>query len=184
MNRIKDCWIAFAVIAAVVLIGGCASFPEPGKNNQTLVIGKIVEKGINFDAAQGASVNGTNLCNIEISIKELSSGKEIKLISNGDGIFHSTSMKPGDYELTKFYIRITSGGAWADMWTKPAADKFFTISENRVNNLGGIEWICDKKKGYYYWLNKEYDDVKSNFAKTNPDSAWNNANWENVTFHR
>jgi len=183
MKTLKMCVI---VICSTFLVFGCASFPEPNKENQTLVIGKIIQHGTGYRFYGSVSVNGTNKFGIQITLQELISGQAYTMRTRSDGMFFSVNIPEGEYKITRIYLRKKSGSAWASMtWVPRDSDEYrLEIVNGKVNNFGSTSWECESGVKNSMFYNREYEQVRDSFQENNRSSNWNEREWVNINIKR
>ena len=184
MSNSKCFGFLILIITANIVFHSCSTFPEPNEINDTMLIGKIIQNGINYDSFNGASVNGKHTSDIEITVKNLSTNEITKLKSYYGGMFSTIRLPEGNYEISILYLKVVNGNSYANVFSNLANVKYFSIINGSVNNLGLIEWNCDNNEGYNILLNRNYINVKEDFNKRNDKSSWNNIKWVNVDVHK
>jgi hypothetical protein len=161
----------------------CTSLPDADENNQTLVIGEIILNAKGFLTYGSASVNGTSKRGIEITIREISSGKEYKMKSWSEGLFYSTKISEGNYMIIKYYFKNTVGNSWADV-TQNNPGYIFEIENGVVNNLGLIQWNSERGKSTLSFYNSQHEQVRTDFREIYAESNWNEKEWKSVNLSR
>jgi len=175
---------AIFVVCAFFILIGCATLPEPKSENDNLVIGIIVHTGEGYANYSGATVNGTHFSGIELVVKNTSTNEEYKMFTKKNGLFYSTELPEGSYRLEQFYLKVTVGNAWADMYSTPSNNLIFTVTAGGVTNLGMINWDGKSRGSTNYDYGKLYDVVEDEFRTQYPKSEWLNRSFSNVRIQR
>jgi len=146
-----------------------------------MVIGAIIQHGKGYKFASTASVNGINKTGIEITLQGLDD-KFYTMKTKSDGLYYSTNIPEGVYKIIKFYLKNTSGGSWASITYTISADTELKveITAGKVNNLGTINWECEKNVKNTISFNREYEQVKEIFQENNKSSNWNEKEWIDI----
>jgi hypothetical protein len=135
--RIHSFW---CFVSLVFLVIGCTTLPGPKTENDTLVIGMIIHAGEGFPNYSSASVNGIHKTGIEMKLKNVATNEEYTVKTKKNGLFYTTELPSGTYEIDQFYLKVTSGNAWADTYGSPYDSWTFTIINGKINNLGVTNW--------------------------------------------
>jgi hypothetical protein len=183
LNVNKISWLIFMVVLPFG-INSCTTFPEPTNTKNILVIGQLVENGLNNENYNGATINGKHLSNIELTIINENTKTKTVLKTTSTGQFFSVELEAGEYKVKKIHLKVVNGNSYATSNFIPDSLKYFTIKNDVVNNLGVIEWIADADQGHVYNVNMNYSTIKDNFLKNNPDSIWNSKVWVETTIHK
>jgi hypothetical protein len=176
MKIVKIC---FLIVNFSFLFIGCASFPKADNKHDTMVIGAIIQQGKGYDNYYGlVSVNGTKKIGIEISLQG-SDKKVYKMKTRTDGLFYSVNIPEGVYKLKKLYLKNESGSAWVSIsWITPDdTEHKVKIISGKVNNLGTINWECEKDVKNRIFYNREYVQVRDVFQEIYKSSNWNEKEW-------
>jgi hypothetical protein len=173
-------WCIFTVLIGIIVFG-CASFPQANSENQTLVIGMIIQQGTGYKTYGLATVNGTNKKGINLKIQELNGEKTYTIRTQKGGIFYSINIPEGVYKITQVYFKKDEGGSWASItWNSPKDSEFkIEIIKDKVNNLGTINWECESGVKNKLLFNREYEQVRDLFLETYKSSNWNEKEWIN-----
>lgn len=180
ISKIKIVGLFFLVSCFLI---SCSSLPDASEENQTLVVGQIILEAKGFLTYGSVSVNGINRNGIEITIQEVSTGKEYKMKSFIRGIFHSVKIPEGSYRITSYYFKKSVGNSWADVRQNNPGYKF-EIVNGKVNNMGLIQWNSERGKQTVSLYNSQYDQVRSEFQKEFEKSNWNEREWINIDLLR
>jgi hypothetical protein len=168
----------FFLGCVVLLVIGCATIPEPKTESDRLVIGMIIQTGEGFRNYSGATVNGTHKSGIELSIKNTSTNEEYNIKTQKNGLFYTTVLTEGTYVIEQFYLKVTSGNAWADTYSSPNDSWTFTIINGKINNLGVINWDGKARGGTNFKFSQLYNDVVNEFNSQFSKSEW--TKWDMV----
>ena len=155
---------------------------EPDEKTSSIAVGNIQLEAKNFQYFGNASVNGTHLSGIDITIKNLSNGTVQKNISSmNNGLFYFPVENNNRYQITRLYLKVGDGsGSFADILAIPG-NAIFDIGEGKVFTLDKIRWIADKKENSYAKIiYEESRDLKEIFSKSFMKSAWSQYVWEKV----
>lgn len=156
----------------------------PGAAGDTRIFGKVSQLGAGFDQYNGASVNGAHVRNIEVQIENQETKKQYQFLSGDGGFFFSGSLPPGTYALSRLFLKVTNGTAEMSVWLSNInGSHFFTIAENKLNNLGWIEWTADKG-AQHYRVNKGWDDASAFLDKTDATRSWSEEEQVNTRFRK
>lgn len=157
---------------AIFLIFGCATYSEPKTENDKLLTGIIVHTGIGYKKYSGATVNGIHKTGIEMTIKNVSTNEEFKIRTKKNGLFYLHELPVGTYEIEDFYLKVSSGKAWADTHSSPDNRLRFSIENGKVNNLGVINWDGKMREWTNISFNNSYNTVMKEFTSRFPKSNW------------
>jgi hypothetical protein len=160
------------IACVIILVFGCATLSEPKSESDKLVTGIIIQKGEGFQNYSGASVNGIHKTGIEMTIKNISTNEEYKVKTRKNGLFYIYELPEGIYEIDNFYLKVTSGNAWADTHSSPNDSLKFSVVNGKVNNLGVINWDGKMRGGTNFTFSQLYNDVINEFNAQFPKSAW------------
>jgi hypothetical protein len=159
-------------VSLVFLVIGCTTLPEPKTESDTLVIGMIIHTGEGFQNYSGVSVNGTHKTGIEMKLKNITTNDEYSIKTQKNGLFYTTVLPPGIYEIDQFYLKISSGNAWADTYSSPGDSLTFTIVNGRINNLGMVNWDGKMRGDTNFRFSQLYNDVENEFRTQFSRSEW------------
>ncbi len=189
------------ILFVVIVIGGCATtsiITEPTNAESTLLVGRIILTCTDFP--RNWHVNGEHSTGITVAIRNMSTNKIISARSRGyDGMFYIINPDVGKYKIEQFTSE-TGGDLYrVTLMYAPPENTFFIVKKNTVNNLGDIEWYekaeIEASKEHLgtksqtrlfttesHNFKRNYAELKSWFAETYPDSAWNDMNWNSLEF--
>jgi hypothetical protein len=170
MNR-----MILGVFIVSSMIISCASFTknEPQNTDDSLIIGQIEFKCVNFDYYGPVTVNGTNKEGVEVKINDLTTGEQKTAIANQNGLFTFYNLSTShQYQITELYYIKSQGNASADAILYPGNKYNFIPVLGKVLSIGSYKGYLDKstKKGS---LEKNNSDVIDAFKKQFKDSKWN-----------
>jgi len=153
------------------------------ESGETMLIGMIGHMGSGYESWGEWSLDGTTISNLEITIEEVLTGREILLRTNSMGFFAAVDLPYGYYTIRSFYNRKRIYGDEASVNLFPVENLLFRIEENKINNLGVFLWITE----YNDWtedldtnaMNYGYslDDVMDFFFQYFPKSKWSYMDW-------
>jgi hypothetical protein len=168
---------------------GCATVPNADANKTTLVTGILYFAGKNFPplAVGTLSLNQMFYSDIEITLKNLESGKQYKTKTRQNGLFYVPNVQAGHYKIAKISFVISDYSMKVKFerheWM---GDPVFQIVPNSANNMGNIEWlnihILQGHASAELRLLNEYDKVQHEFKQVFPSSNWNNKSWVSVPY--
>ena len=180
--------ILLRVLCALAFTG-CASVPHADTNTTTLVTGMLYFAGKNFPSlATGTlSLNQTFYDGIEITLKNLETGKRYKTKTSSNGLFYVSNVQAGTYKISKISLQISDHSMKVKFdraeWM---GDPVFQITSNSANNMGNIEWlnihILKGQASAELRLLGEYDKVRRDFKRAFPSSNWNDQSWMPVPY--
>ena len=169
--------ILFAMIAlcSSILIS-CASLPKTVKPGDTLVIGRAEAYLHDYLAFEDVDFKGRKLAGIEITIKEVNTGKKFIVKTDNDGCFITTKCKAGpSYALESFKITVSgNSGAQRSISVSFSNPRIFSAHDNCVVNLGGLYIDFDGKNNWATWEVKNHFYVKQFFEELDEESEWHN----------
>jgi len=133
------------LFTGLLILAGCATTvlrDEPDHATTSLVVGRIELLASNFRSYRSANINGTQSLGVEIHLIEETHNNRFILQSSGsDGLFYSTKLKPGQYEIEKLRFKKNSSKCGAvSIWFRPTENNGFVIQPGKVNNLGCLSW--------------------------------------------
>jgi len=164
------------------LILGCAS--TPGGKYETLLVGVVIHEGKNFGTTLGLTIDGINKDNIEITIYEINRKKSYTLKTKGEGIFFSEKLPEGTYQLRKLFLRNTLNNASVTVAWETQNDIRFEVVNGKINNLGIINWNCEKNVRNSITYNRDHDEVAELFKTRKEYQNWNEKEWSNTGIRR
>lgn len=151
----------------------CASLPKTVKPGDTLVIGRAEAYLHDFLQFEDVDFKGRKLSGIEITIKEVNTGKKFITKTNNDGCFIIKNCKPGysyAMETFKIFASGNAGGRWVSVsFPNP---RVFSAHDNCIVNLGGLYIDFDGKNNWASWEVKNHFYVKQFFEEIDVDSEW------------
>ena len=153
-----------------IIFSGCVTIKDYSSNQNTLVVGQI--KYIR-NTQSNRVANHIYQSGITIIIRKLNDNKDIKVITQNDGLFILEDLKEGVYDFVETKFEKEIGNTIYHLGAR--INRYFYISENRVNNLGII--IQDIQEREYTLQTIEYDTVRNNFNEKYPKLQWNNIEW-------
>ncbi len=165
-----------SLILCASLLAGCATIPQPRAAGGALAVGRISIDVRNGAAFGALGADGTHVAGIIVDIKNLSTGKVIRVSSSPpEGLFYAGDLQPGGYGISGLFYEISSG-QWAYLQT--ASPKIsFTVQSGKVVNLGVIRWIAGGSRGREVEAPARFAEVRKSFSERYPASAWNNRVW-------
>jgi hypothetical protein len=171
-----------------------ARLQKPVGPESTLLMGRIKVICTNFP--KNYEANGDYTKGITIVLKD-EWNNIISVTSRGnDGFFHLVDPKFTNYTIIRFSIEIA--GTRQMLQLAIQAKDVFAIHKNSVNNLGDLLWRVNYQSsetteysaqgdtqtplnaGTMIECLANYEEVKSWFESTYPESEWKNKNWENI----
>ncbi|MDR1338720.1 MAG: hypothetical protein LBK58_01470 [Prevotellaceae bacterium] len=158
-------------VSLIFLVIGCATLPEPGTAHDTLVIGMIIHTGKDFHTYSHVSVNGVHRTGIEMKLKNITTNDEYSVKTEKNGLFYTVALPPGTYRIDQFYLKVSSGSAWADTYYSPG-NLTFTIVKGKINNLGMINWDGRMGGDTNVQLSQLYNYVENEFRTQFSGSGW------------
>ena len=168
--------LLFTMIALCsAIFVSCASLPKNVKPGDTLVIGRAEAYLHDYLPFADVDFTGRKLSGIEITIKEVNTGKRFVTKTNEDGCFIISRCKPGySYAMETFKI-IASGNSGARWVTLSFPNpRTFSAHDNFVVNLGGLYIDFDGKNNWATWEVKNHYYVKQFFEELDEESEWHN----------
>lgn len=177
----------FIGISLLILLSGCATTTfvnesrGSGKELKTLVIGQI-EVNLSKIGPGYMALEGTHRANIEITIENIATGEESTRLSKGqDGYFYMINPDHLRYKIVRIKVLEKRGNR--KMWYTIPLRKSFTISMNKVNNLGFITYMSvHRENEYAFHQDFEGHNMRGWFKETFPESKWNDKEWVDVNF--
>ncbi|MCR4742314.1 MAG: hypothetical protein K5866_05540 [Treponema sp.] len=172
------------VFIALILLAGiltsCASIPSKVKPGDTLVVGKMEVKAHDYKYSErtGIDLNATYTYNIEITIKDIISGKEFPVMTNEDGFFFVKGLKAHTpYAISKVMVTAYSMSGWYTTFgvtlnTPPE----FVPYDNQVVNIGATYFDADGSKSYWTSQTSNHYLVKEYFEELSEGSEWASKN--------
>jgi hypothetical protein len=163
---------------------GCATVPHADANKTTLVTGILYFEGENFPPlAKGTlSLNQTFYSGIEITLKNLETGKKYKTKTCSNGFFYVPNIQAGYYKISK--ISLTISDYFMRVKFERAewmGDPVFQFVPNSANNMGNIAWlnihIVKGQASAELRLLGGYDKTRHEFKRAFPSSNWNDKIW-------
>jgi hypothetical protein len=161
--------------------------PYADADRTTLITGILYFSGKNFPSlATGTlSLNQTFYNNIEITLKNLETGRQYKTRTRANGLFYVSNAQAGYYKISKIAFKISDHSMKVKFERRVwMGDPVFQIAPKAVNNMGTIEWLnIHLIKGQ---ANAElrrlhdYDKTRLAFTRTFPASNWNDKDWVSV----
>jgi len=191
--------ITILILISFLLIGGCATtsrITEPTSPDSALLIGRIKLTCTEFPKTW--NINGDHPNGVVVYLANVSTKEIIKVRSRGsDGLFYLIDLDVDKYVIVAFSFQSGGSRHTVNLGFETKDVRYFEIKRNFVNNLGDIKWrskyetkvgtewskagsttTFSVKDSYNYLGN--YDEVKSWFEETYPESDWNNKNWINA----
>ena len=181
----RNALIAAGIVTFLVTLSGCATAPaNPTSPSDTLLVGQLVFNLSGFGTYGGASVNGRQTQSVQISLKNVSTGKIIKTETHSpNGLFYVANLKPADYLIVHLYYKVTSGKAWADVNFRPGPPPQFRLAPAGVTDIGTVVATFDHNGDNAVTSKMSYDQARGDFAKVFRKSEWNSVEWNHVTVY-
>jgi len=190
--KLKLMFVLFIpIFIGAVLLGGCATtgkVTEPSRPDSTLLIGRIKLACSNFP--QYWYCNGEHTSGIVIDLRNVSTKEIVSIKSKGsDGLFSLIDPKEGIYAIIRLTFKTGSGRSTTTLYFGDRKSRGFKIVRNSVNNMGDISWQeiyltkIDESTGATQDsldFKRNYEEVKTWFGATYPESEWNRKDWLNV----
>lgn len=174
-----------AFLAVLLIFSGCSTTKfrqEPTEQKTNIILGQLNITIKNFDRFHGTNFNGKHTHDVSIFINKPGADEEdrIRINSSGSqGWFFAAGVEPGEYEVVEFSYTVRSGSNWSKLYwpLHENSRQKFTIYADKVNNLGEVQWISDKKEGNVYYFIESFENVKENFTDTFYESEWLEKEW-------
>lgn len=177
-----------AVLCAFAL-AGCATVPNADANTTTMAAGILYFAGEDFPplATGTLSMNQKFYHNIEITLKNLETGKQYQAKTRPNGLFYIQDVQAGLYKISKIAFKVSDHSMKVKFerleWM---GDPVFQIAPHSANNLGIIEWLnihlIKGQASAELRLFDEYESVRREFKHAFPSSNWNDKNWTPVPY--
>lgn len=191
------------IFVGIILLGGCATtgkITEPSQDVSTSLMGRIKLTCSYFP--QYWYCNGEHTNGIVIDLRNVSTKEIMKITSKGPEGLLFLPVKEGRYIITRLTFKTGGGNTKTTLYFGDDKSRSFTVFRNVVNNIGDIHWeeIYLAKTDESYGsgggskggtsitgstqnscnFKNNYEEVKTWFAATYPESEWNNKKWHNV----
>jgi hypothetical protein len=134
--------ISFVLLFFCLTTGSCITIQEstgiikkPTQENSTLVIGEV--------NVVSSYSNYIRKSRIKITLHSIEKNKKIDIISQDNGLFITTKLEGGIYEIISYSFDTEYNG-FTIKTIKPEHWKYFVVIKNKVNNLGLIVYRDDK----------------------------------------
>jgi len=191
------------LVAVALLAFSCASMGkslvEPGEKYKQLVVGKLVFVVDYLGATRyGISFEGERTRDLTIYVFNVGTQELHKVYTYGDkGLFYAGNLPPGDYFIAAVEFNTMSSSARGIFRRNQEQLGLFTVEPGKVNNVGSLRFEpaphvekynpSDPNDNRYVWKfilshEMEYDAVKALYAQEYKDSAWNDFEWNEVSF--
>lgn len=166
------------IVSTIVILAACSTLPNPSDDGTALVIGEIrlINKNKEFPFLQE-----TTLDMIKIIIQSVDTGNKFELLSTDNGLFFTTKLKSGIYEIVEFGIvrqynnennRLVAYQNW----------QYFTVVNGKINNLGLIIWTIPEYGNWKINYTRDYESLKVKFFEKYTKNRWNETEWINRGF--
>ena len=176
-------------VLCVLTLAGCATVPNAGTNKRTLVTGILYFAGKNFPrlATGTLSLNQMFYSGIEITLKNLETGRQYKTKTRSNGLFYLANVDAGLYKISNISFKISDHSMRVHFERREwMGDPVFQIAPDSANNMGSIEWlnihILKGQASAELRLLSEYDKVRREFKQVFPSSNWNDKSWSPVPY--
>lgn len=168
------------VLLVCCLFASCASTfnVEPKDEGSNLVIGQLHLEATNFQYLGTATVNGKHFKDIQIKIRELSTGKLLSTKTQGEyGLFYISPTIGSRYQIVEMTYTNIIGGYTAVLVGTPT-NVVFDIDKSGVTYLPKVNWKADDKlKSYAMITTEKTSEIDYIFKEKYMDSKWNNYPW-------
>jgi hypothetical protein len=153
----------------------CISIPEK-INDKTLVVGAIyiINNSTRYKFLDSFFSDG-----IKVVIRSVDDDKIFELESDKNGLFYSSSLGEGIYEIIELKFRKIHGNTINNVSTPETEYKYFYIRKNKLNNMGLIIWTMDDRNWTVGYSNN-FSDVKSEFERTTIYSNYSFYEWIDI----
>ncbi len=171
-----------------ITMAGCR-LSEPTKPTDSLLIGKITLVMRGFDSSENMlkqRVNGNQSRGINISFRDMETGKTYCVMTDGQGFFYIVNPKPGIYDITQLGFKLEAGAGWMQITDKSGFPIHVMVKPGEVFNLGIIQWLAvtNKEQSIHFFSTIKPDDhpeqLKALFEERFPNSLWLQRTWEDV----
>lgn len=181
----RNTLIAAGILTFLVILSGCATAPaNPTSPTDTLLVGQLIFNLSGFGSYGGATVNGKQTQGVQISLKNVTTGKIFKTETHGpNGLFYLPNLTPADYLIVHLYYKALAGRAWADVNFRPGPPPQFRLAPTGVSDIGTVIANFGDNGQSNVSLQKAYNLVRSDFSQKFPRSKWNTAGWSPVSIY-
>jgi hypothetical protein len=192
----------FFTLSTALIIGGCASTGKmkgPSDSESTLLIGRIMMECSDFPANWRA--NGKHTRGIVVDLQNMNTDEVFSTKSSGaDGLFQFMNLAAGEYRLIAYSREwgFSSGSTTLGHWEEQEHRirvrnntvtnigdvhlwmKFETIEEKNIEKAGVSTTTARVRETCYF--RKNFEEVRSWFASTYPESSWNEVDWISIEY--
>jgi len=166
---------------ACALLIGCATIPKPESEDDNLLIGIMKYTGQGYTNNYSA-LNGTHTSGIEVTFKNVDSNEEYKIRTQKNGLYYTSELPEGTYQLVSFYLNINRDGSSVQVSTTQVDTYLFTITSGVINNLGTVNFDGIFREGIYTKFPGLYNDVENEFRTQFPKTEWLNRSIQTLRF--
>ena len=173
--------VALAAVCSLLVVGCVTAPPPPNGSSDTLLVGGVVFTVQGLKTYGGATANGKQANNVEITLLNAYTNAKIEVRTHGpNGLFYIAGLKPGEYEISRLYYRDTVGSSWADVTFTPRTLFEFRVDPGGVSNIGFIRAKFDELGSNSIASEHEFKTLRTEFRKLFTNSPWNSAPWRTV----